>query len=72
MNIQAEKIELIQILLQTNSEDIIKKVKTLLKKEQKDWWDETSEAERRSIEKGLAQLDRGEGIPHEKVMKKYR
>ena len=37
--------------------------------ERKDWWDEISEEQRLAIDEGLAQLDRGEGIPHEKVMK---
>ena len=31
-----------------------------------------SEAERIAIEEGYAQIQNGEGIPHEDVMKKYR
>ena len=72
MNLQAEKIELAQLLLQTNSENLIKKVKALFKREQIDWWDEISEEEKKSIEKGIAQLDKGEGVPHSEVMKKYK
>ncbi len=72
MNIQAEKIQLAQILLETTSENLIKKVKALLKSEQKDWWDEISEKEKSAIEKGTAQLDRGEGVPHAEVMQKYK
>lgn len=36
-----------------------------------DWWDEISPAQQRAIDKGLKQLDNGEGIPHKEVMKKY-
>lgn len=72
MNIQAEKIELVQMLLQTNSEKLIEKVKALLKSEQKDWWDEIDEEVKAAVEEGIAQLNRGEGIPHEEVMKKYK
>jgi predicted transcriptional regulator len=36
-----------------------------------DWWDEISDAQRASIERGLAQSERGEGIPHEEMVKKY-
>jgi predicted transcriptional regulator len=36
-----------------------------------DWWDEISKDQKKAINKGLAQLDRGEGIPHKEVMKKY-
>ena len=72
MDIQAEKIELVQLLLQTNSETLIKKIKALLKSEQKDWWDEISEEEKLAIEKGISELDRGEGVEHSAVMKKYK
>jgi hypothetical protein len=36
-----------------------------------DWWNEITEDQKKSINKGLAQLDRGEGITHKDVMKKY-
>mgnify|MGYP001011496613 CR=1 FL=1 len=36
-----------------------------------DWWDEISTEQKKAIDKGLKQLDNGEGIPHEEVMKKY-
>ena len=36
-----------------------------------DWWDEISSEQRKAINKGLKQLDKGEGIPHEEVMKKH-
>jgi len=41
-------------------------------KKKTDWWDEISEDERRSIEQGLAEADRGELIPHEQVMKELK
>jgi len=37
----------------------------------KDWWDEISEEQKKAVNKGLAQLDRGEGVPHKEVMKRY-
>ena len=36
-----------------------------------DWWDEISTEQKKAIDKGIAQLDRGEGIPHKDAMKKY-
>lgn len=45
----------------------------ILKKEQEsDWWDEISNAERQSVEKGIAEADEGKLIPHEKVMKEAK
>ena len=72
MDIQTEKIELAKLLLQTNSEKLIKKVKAIFKSEQKDWWDEISDEEKLAVEKGIEQLDSGKGIPHSEVMKKYK
>ena len=37
-----------------------------------DWWDAISTEEKAAIEEGIAQLERGEGIPHEEVMKESR
>ncbi len=37
-----------------------------------DWWDEISAEERAEIEEGLAEADRGETVPHEEVMAKYK
>ncbi len=36
-----------------------------------DWWDEITDAQKKSVKTGLAQLNRCEGIPHEAVMKKF-
>jgi hypothetical protein len=36
-----------------------------------DWWDELSEEEQKEIEEGLAELDRGEYISNEEVMKYF-
>ncbi len=37
-----------------------------------DWWDELTQDAKDSIATGIAQLDRGEGIPHEEAMKTIR
>ena len=73
MNLQAKKLELVQLIINTRKPLTLKRVEEILKSENgPDWWDEISEAERRSIEKGLAEADRGELIPHEKVMKEVK
>ena len=55
--------------------NILDAVKTLLSGKidrQPDWWDTISDEERVEIEQGLAEADRGEVIPHEEVMEKYK
>ena len=36
-----------------------------------DWWNEITEDQKKMVNKGLAQLNKGEGVPHKDVMKKY-
>ncbi|MFH0757878.1 MAG: hypothetical protein V2B15_11365 [Bacteroidota bacterium] len=73
MNLQAKKLELVQMILNTEKPSVLAKVEAVFKKEKgADWWDEISDAERTAIEEGLAEADRGELIPHEEVMEKVR
>ncbi|WP_346316484.1 hypothetical protein [Chitinophaga sp. YIM B06452] len=71
MNIHAEKIELARLLLATNDKSILAKIKNLLKKEDNDWWDEISPAERGAIEKAMQAAKRGETITHEEAVQKF-
>ena len=71
MNLEAEKLSLIQWLAQVMDEEIIDKIKTL-RASTSDWWDQITIEERTEIEEGLSQANSGEVIPHEEVMKKYR
>jgi predicted transcriptional regulator len=72
MDIQAEKLDIIKWLAGINEPSIIKKFMALKQEQQVDWWDEIDAEEKAEIEEGLAQADRGEGIPHEEVMAKYQ
>lgn len=38
---------------------------------QKDWWNEITDEEKASIEKGLEDVKAGRIIPHEKVKQEY-
>ena len=71
MDIKAEKLNLIQWLTQLTDPKVIEQIKAL-KEQQVDWWDGISETEQQAIDEGLGELDRGEGIPHEQVMKEVK
>lgn len=71
MDIQAEKIQLIEWLASINKPSVIKKLMSLEDTE-KDWWDEISEEEKSEIKKGLSQADKGQVVPHHQVMDKYK
>ena len=71
MDIQAEKIHLIEWLASLNKPSVIKKL-VALKEKETDWWDKISEEEKSEIKEGLAQADRGQVVPHRKVMDRYK
>ncbi len=72
MDIQLEKQELIRKLLETNDESIIAAVKNIFKTEKKDWWEELSQEQKEEIEEGDRQIDNGEFVLYEDLMKKFR
>jgi|GEM_PF-551978 len=58
------KYQLIEKIVRTNDEAVLREIKALLESTTGDWWETTSEAERESIERGIEQADRGEVVPH--------
>lgn len=72
MNIEAEKISLAKLLLDTEDINILNQVKEILLRENEkaDFWDELTDAQQEEINLGIKQLDAGEGIPFEEVLKK--
>lgn len=72
MNIQLEKLELLKLLSETNDESIIASIKKIFTTEKKDWWDDLTDEQKFEIEESDRQIDRGEFVLYEDLMKKYR
>jgi len=72
MDIQAEKIQLIEWLAGLNDPRTLDEFISLKKSKEADWWDKISTEERQEISEGLAQANRGEVIPHREVMAKFK
>ncbi len=71
MDIQAEKIALAKMLLETNNIEIIDAVKNIFSRAKSaDFWDELSQEEQDEIKLGLEQLNAGQRIPLEDFIKK--
>ena len=70
-NIESKKLALIQWLTSLNDVSMIDKILELKQKETKDWWNETSDEEKESIEKGLSDAESGNLKPHSEIRKKY-
>ena len=70
-NIESKKLALIQWLTSLNDVSMIDKILELKQKETKDWWNEISNEEKESIEKGLSDAESGKLKPHSEIRKKY-
>lgn len=64
-----DKLDLIQWLSSLEDESIIKKLLEFRKQETKDWWDQISEEERASINKGVEEANNKELKPHSEARK---
>ena len=72
MDIQEEKLQLIEWLAGLNDTKVLEEFITLKKRKELDWWDRINTEERTEIEIGLAQADKGEVILHEELMAKCK
>ena len=73
MNIQAEKIELVKMLLDTENPRIIESIKKIFKNEKSsDFWDDLSLKQREEIEKASLEIENGEVTDYESFIQKHR
>lgn len=61
MDIQATKLELMQMLLDTQQEHVLERVKQILE-EETDFWDHLEIGDQQAIDQGLSELDNGKFI----------
>lgn len=70
MNIQAEKIEIVKMILETDNEFLLKSVRSIIEHEQKtDFWNALSSDQKEDIELGLKEIEKGETVDYEELMK---
>ncbi len=71
MNIESTKLELMQLLLQTEKESLLAKLKKVFE-EEGDWWDELSAEEKEKINQGIKDGEEGRTTEHSEVMKSFK
>jgi predicted transcriptional regulator len=70
MNIQAEKIEIMKMILETNNPKIIKSVKNIFRKSKEtDFWETISQVQKDDILQGIEEIENGEVVDYEDLMK---
>lgn len=73
MDIQAEKIELIKLLLSTDNPSILASIKQIFRKEKKsDFWDELTPEQQKEIEQADLEISKGETIDYDAFMSDHR
>lgn len=72
MSIESEKIELLKLILETEDEAIIQKLKFVFEKPKPDFWDELPDSVKESINRGLEDVAAGHVHNHEDVMLKIK
>lgn len=73
MNIHAEKIELLKMLLNTEDPMIIQSIKQILiKKTSPDFWEELTPEQKREIDEATAEIEQGKSTDYETFMSKHR
>ncbi len=73
MNIQTEKLEIMRMILETNNPSILESIKNIFSKESSvDFWTTLPLDQKDEILEGLEQIEKGESINYDELMKKYK
>ena len=73
MNILAEKIEIVKMILETDNPNILQSVKNIFIKNAKtDFWETLPQEQKEDILQGMKDIEDGDIIDYEVFMKKYR
>ena len=71
MDLQAEKLNILQTIMHTKDEGLIMDIKAFLSDRKVDWFDELNAEQQNDVLEGLAEADNGETVPHSEVVKLF-
>jgi hypothetical protein len=73
MDIQAEKIEIMKLILETDNPNILESVKKIFRKDKTtDFWETLTQEQREDILQGIRDIENGEVIDYDDFMRKFR
>lgn len=74
MKLETAKLQLLERIISLSDASLIKELTAFWdkKQEESDPWDEYPDEIKAEIEESIAQLDRGEGIPHDEAVKRLK
>ena len=71
MDLQSEKLNVLQQIINSNDESLIRDIKSLITARDLDWFDGLNSNQQNDIMEGINQLDRGESFSHEEAKKRF-
>lgn len=71
MDLKAEKLNILQAIMNINDEGLIMDVKAFLSDRKTDWFDELTGDQQKDVLEGIAEADRGETVPHSEAVKLF-
>lgn len=71
MDLQSEKLNILQQIINLNDESLIRDIKSLITARDFDWFDGLNSNQQNDIIEGINQLDRGESFSHEEAKKRF-
>lgn len=71
MNIQAEKLNILQQIINSDDVSLIKEIKSLISNRDIDWFDGLSKSQQNDVSEGIHQLDNGNVFTHEQAKSKF-
>jgi hypothetical protein len=73
MNIQSAKIDLIKLILETDSPALLETAITLFEsKGSSDFWHSLTPEQKEEVEQGIKEIENGETVDFETIMSKHR
>lgn len=73
MNIQAEKLEILKMILETDNPSILESIKRIfLKSSTPDFWQTLSQEQKDEISQGIKEVENGDIVDFNEFMTKHR
>ncbi len=73
MNIQAEKLAIMKLILETENTSVLESIKNIFKKDSKtDFWETLPHYQKEDILQGIQEIDNGDTVDYEDFIKKHR
>ena len=71
MDLQSEKLSVLQQIINSDDESLIRDIKSLLTARDFDWFDGLSGSQQNDVLEGINQLDKGDSFSHEEAKRRF-